>query len=73
MTRSVGHVAVQMLVLGTIFLGITVVCDTAWAMAAGTTRAWLSRSSRRLELVGGTGGLALMCIGTSLALTGRKH
>ena len=69
---SAGHVPEQMLLLGSIFLAIAVVCDSTWALAAGTARAWLARSPRRLEMVGGAGGLAMIGIGASLALTGRK-
>ena len=53
-------------------IAIAVVCDSTWAVAAGTARAWIARSPRRLELVGGTGGLVMIGIGASLALTGRK-
>jgi threonine/homoserine/homoserine lactone efflux protein len=70
--RSAGHVPEQMLLLGSVFLVIAVVCDSSWALAAGTARAWLARSPRRLEMVGGAGGLAMIGIGASLALTGRK-
>ena len=70
--RSAGHVQVQMLLLGSVFLAIAVVCDSSWALAAGTARGWLARSPRRLEMVGGAGGLAMIGIGASLALTGRK-
>jgi threonine/homoserine/homoserine lactone efflux protein len=72
-TRSAGQVPVQMLVLGAVNLAIAVVCDSAWAVAAGSARAWLAQSPRRMELIGGTGGLVMICIGASLALTGRKH
>jgi len=70
--RSAGHVQVQMLLLGSVFLAIAVVCDSGWALAAGTARGWLARSPRRLEMIGGAGGLAMIGIGASLALTGRK-
>jgi threonine/homoserine/homoserine lactone efflux protein len=70
--RSAGHVPVQMLLLGAVFMAIAVLSDSSWALAAGTARAWLARSPRRLELVGGTGGLVMIGIGASLALTGRK-
>jgi threonine/homoserine/homoserine lactone efflux protein len=70
--RSAGHVQVQMLLLGSVFAAIAVVCDSSWALAAGTARGWLARSPRRLEMVGGAGGLAMIGIGASLALTGRK-
>jgi len=71
--RSAGHVQVQMLLLGSVFLAIAVVCDSSWALAAGTARGWLARSPRRLEMIGGAGGLAMIGIGASLALTGRKN
>jgi len=69
---SAGHVPLQMLLLGTVFAAIAVLCDSTWALAAGTARAWLARSPRRLELVGGAGGLVMIGIGAGLALTGRK-
>jgi threonine/homoserine/homoserine lactone efflux protein len=70
--RSAGHVPLQMLLLGAIFIGIAVISDGSWALAAGTARNWLARSPRRLELIGGTGGLVMIGIGASLAVTGRK-
>ena len=70
--RSAGRVPVQMLLLGAIFVGIAVISDGTWAVAAGSARAWLARSPRRLELIGGTGGLAMIGIGASLAITGRR-
>ena len=70
--RSAGHVPVQMMLLGTLFVAIAVVCDSSWAFVAGTARAWFARSPRRLELVGGAGGLAMIGLGATLALTGRK-
>ena len=70
--RPAGHVPVQMLLLGSVFLAIAVVCDSSWALSAGTARAWLARSPRRLEMVGGAGGLAMIGLGASLAVTGRK-
>jgi threonine/homoserine/homoserine lactone efflux protein len=70
--RSAGHVSVQMLLLGAIFMAIAVVCDSTWALVAGTARAWLARSPRRMEIIGGTGGLVMIAIGTSLAVSGRS-
>ena len=40
---------------------------------AGTARNWFAKSPRRLELIGGAGGLAMIGLGTSLAFTGRKN
>jgi threonine/homoserine/homoserine lactone efflux protein len=70
--RSAGHVTLQMLLLGAIFIGIAVVSDGTWALAAGTARVWFARSPRRLEMIGGAGGLAMIGIGVSLAVSGRK-
>lgn len=70
--RAAGHVPFQMMLLGAVFIAIAVVSDSTWALAAGTARAWLGRSPRRLELIGGAGGLVMIGIGASLAITGRK-
>ncbi|MGN6680833.1 MAG: LysE family translocator [Streptosporangiaceae bacterium] len=71
--QSAGHVPAQMLLLGAIFVAIAVFCDSTWALVAGTARTWLASSPRRLAVVGGTGGLVMIGIGTSLALTGRSE
>jgi len=70
--RAAGHVPFQLLLLGAVFMSIALVSDSMWAIVAGTARAWFARSPRRLELVGGAGGLVMIGIGASLALTGRK-
>jgi len=70
--RSAGHIPAQMLLLGGVFLAIAMLCDSTWALVAGSARSWLARSPRRLELVGGSGGLVMIGIGASLAITGRK-
>jgi threonine/homoserine/homoserine lactone efflux protein len=53
--RGAGQLPLQMLLPGAVFTGIAVASDSAWALVAGTARAWLGRSPRRLELIGGTG------------------
>ena len=70
--RQAGNVPVQIIMLGAIFAAVALLSDSAWALAAGTVRAWLSSSPRRLALLGGTGGLAMIAIGTRLAFTGRQ-
>jgi len=69
--RQAGHVPAQMLLLGAVFMAIAVLCDSGWALAAGTARAWFARSPRRLELAAGAGGLLMIGIGASLAIAGR--
>ena len=69
-----GHlpVQVQMLILGALFPVIALGLDSAWATAAGTARQWFIRSPRRLALIGGAGGLVMIGLGVSVAVTGRK-
>ena len=69
--RQAGHVPLQMIALGAIFAAVALFSDSGWALAAGTVRAWLSSSPRRLALLGGTGGVAMIAIGARLAFTGR--
>jgi threonine/homoserine/homoserine lactone efflux protein len=69
--RTAGHVPLQLLLLGCVFLAIALVSDSIWALTAGLARSWLARSPRRLELIGGIGGLAMIGIGARLAVTGR--
>jgi threonine/homoserine/homoserine lactone efflux protein len=70
--RSAGHVPFQLLLLGAVFIGIALVSDSIWAVVAGTARGWFARSPRRLERIGGAGGLVIIGIGVRLALTGRN-
>jgi len=64
-----GGVPLQILVLGLVFALIAIVSDSAWGLAAGTLRAWLARSPRRLERLGGAGGLAIFGLGIRLAVS----
>jgi threonine/homoserine/homoserine lactone efflux protein len=72
-SRSAGGVPGQILVLGAVFAAIALVSDTIWALAAGGVRTWFSRSPRRLELIGGAGGLAIAAVGAGLLVSGRKN
>jgi threonine/homoserine/homoserine lactone efflux protein len=67
--RQAGHVQVQMLLLSLVSFAIALVSDSAWSLVAGSVRAWFARSPRRLELVGGAGGLAMIALGLSIAGT----
>lgn len=67
-----GHVPLQLLLLGLVFVAIALVSDTTWGLAAGSARAWLGRSPRRLEALGGVGGLVMIGLGVRLAATGRQ-
>ena len=70
--RPAGHVPAQMLLLGFLFVLIALLSDSAWAAVAGGARSWFGRSPRRMELIGGAGGLAMIGLGITLAVTGRR-
>ena len=61
----------QMLVLGMLFIVIALVCDSVWAMAAGTARNAIASSPRGLERMGAAGGVVMIGLGVRLALVGR--
>jgi threonine/homoserine/homoserine lactone efflux protein len=69
--RQAGHVPLQMLQLSLVSFTIALVSDSAWGLVASTVRNWFVRSPRRLELVGRAGGLAMIALGLSVAVTGR--
>ena len=70
--RDAGHVSLQMLALGMIVPFVAVACDSSWAFAAGTARAWFARSDRRIERMSAAGGVAMVGVGTALALSGGR-
>lgn len=70
--RTAGDVPLQMVQLALISFVTALVSDTAWVLAASAFRKWFARSPRRLQLLGGTGGLAIIGVGVTVALTGRK-
>jgi threonine/homoserine/homoserine lactone efflux protein len=70
--RATGHVPGQMLLLAILPCGIGAVSDSIWGIAASAVRGWFANSPRRFALVGGAGGLAMIALGVSVAVTGRK-
>ncbi|NUS12347.1 MAG: LysE family translocator [Streptomyces sp.] len=69
--RGAGRVHEQMLLLGLVFTVIALLFDSMWALTASAARTWFARSPRRLAAVGGTGGLAMIGLGVTVAVTGR--
>lgn len=67
-----GHVPLQMLILGLVFVAVAMVLDSMWGLAAGVARDWFARSPARLSVLGGTGGLMMIGLGLGLAVSGRK-
>ncbi len=71
-TSAAGNVPAQILLLGLVFSLIAIASDSTWALAAGAFRTWFERSPRRLEIIGGAGGLAIVSVGAGLLASGRK-
>jgi len=70
--RAAGDVPGQMLVLALVAAALGFVSDCTWGLGASAVRAWFTRSPRRYAMVGGAGGLAMIGVGVTVALTGRK-
>jgi threonine/homoserine/homoserine lactone efflux protein len=69
--RGSGNVPAQMLLLALISVCLGLATDCTWGLAASGVRSWFARSPRRYELVGGAGGLAMIGVGVTVALTGQ--
>ncbi len=67
-----GSTSIQMLMLGLICAVVALVSDSCWALLSGTVRSWLSAQPKRLEVLGGAGGLMMMVLGVRLAFVGQK-
>jgi threonine/homoserine/homoserine lactone efflux protein len=70
--RGAGDVTGQMLLLSLVAVVLGGVSDCGWGFAASAVRNWFASSPRRFELVGGAGGLAMIGVGVTVAITGRK-
>jgi threonine/homoserine/homoserine lactone efflux protein len=70
--RAAGQVWLQLLILGAAVPVIAVICDSVWALAAGTARTWFATSPRRMASIGGAGGLAIVGLGVTVAVTGNR-
>lgn len=69
--HSAGRVPLQMMVLGLVPVAIGMITDTLWGLGAAAARSWFARSDRRLSMVGGAGGIAMIGLGVTVAATGR--
>lgn len=69
--HSAGGLPTQMLVLGLVPICIGLITDTVWGLSASAARSWFARSERRLSMIGGAGGFAMIGLGVTVAATGR--
>jgi threonine/homoserine/homoserine lactone efflux protein len=60
-----------MVVLAVVPVLLGLCTDTCWGLVAGQARAWFSRTPGRMTLVGRVGGLSMIGLGLSVAVTGR--
>ncbi|MDG4861130.1 LysE family translocator [Streptomyces sp. T-3] len=71
--HSAGHLPAQMLLLGLVPIIIGTITDTLWGLTASAARTWFARSDRRLSMIGGAGGFAMIGLGVTVAATGRAE
>lgn len=67
---AAGNLPLQMVLLGLVPLTVGLVCDSTWALTAATARGWLTRSAKRMTAVQRGGGLAVIAVGASVAVSG---
>ncbi|MCU1513053.1 MAG: lysine transporter LysE [Microbacteriaceae bacterium] len=65
-----GNVTVQLMILGAIFVGTALVCDSIWAIVAGSARAWFAKSPKRIGQLGAVGGVMMIGLGGVLLVAG---
>ena len=68
--QSRGHVPVQMLALGLLFVGLSATTDSGWAIAAGTAGDWIRRHPRVTTGQRYVTGGALIGLGAAAAFAG---
>ncbi|MGH7642381.1 MAG: LysE family translocator [Candidatus Dormibacteria bacterium] len=71
--RSLGHVPLQLLVLGLVWVAIALASDSTWALAAGTARSWLTQRPRQLERAQGASAVVMLGLGVGLAVSSRTN
>jgi threonine/homoserine/homoserine lactone efflux protein len=69
---AAGHLTVQLVLLGLVFVLVALLLDSVWGLAAGTARDWFARSPGRVSALGGAGGLSMVGLGVGLAVAGRS-
>jgi len=67
-----GSVAVQVIVLGLLFVALALLSDSAWGVAAGTAAGWLRGNRRVLRTQRFATGGVLVGLGLVTALTGSR-
>ncbi|MEP9381963.1 LysE family translocator [Nocardioides sp. KR10-350] len=64
--------APQLVLLGILFAVLAVASDSCWVFAAGRAREWFGRRPERLDKLGATGGVMMIGLGATLAVSGNS-
>ena len=70
---SAGAIPWQLAELGLVFVLLALVMDSTWVVTASAARRWFARSPTRLSNLGVVGGVAMIGLGGTLAVTGVKN
>ena len=68
-----GSVALQALVLGTIFIVIALISDSTWALASGSAATWFREKPVAVRVERWVTGAVLIGLGAAAALTGTRR
>ncbi|MEO3937249.1 LysE family translocator [Dermatophilaceae bacterium Soc4.6] len=68
---TAGHRGVQIAVLGMVFGMLAICSDSVWAVGASRARDWFARRPQRLDGLGLAGGVMMIGLGTTLAVSER--
>jgi threonine/homoserine/homoserine lactone efflux protein len=69
---SAGPIPFQLAELGLVFVALALVMDSTWVFTASAARHWFARSPKRLSNLGMVGGVVMIGLGGTLAVTGAK-
>ncbi|MGL5827121.1 MAG: LysE family translocator [Nocardioides sp.] len=67
-----GRIPLQLLLLGLVAVVIGLLSDSLWAVVASRVRDWFTAEPRRGEAIGAVGGVSMIGLGVSLAVSGRE-
>ena len=69
---AAGTLPLQLAELGLVFVVLALGMDSIWVLTASAARHWFARSPRRLSRIGVAGGVMMIGLGGTLAVTGAK-
>jgi threonine/homoserine/homoserine lactone efflux protein len=70
--QAAGAIPLQLATLGLMMATFGLLHDSVWALVAGSARQWFARSKQRMSRLGATGGVMMIGLGATLALSGAR-